>query len=431
MVAAVRERVTGLVALGSKDVCRGSEVAARSRGIAASKMTMTMRDICAVLRLWYQGGAPTTQACPSVQAEAQRLPCPSSPSRQSGVSLSRVGLSRLLHLERGGAHQSRVPSIVAVSPSSLPYHKSRHPLRHQLLNQVEQHHSSQYGPRTLLSFCPLLLSAMLSLCRRLLHLVRRSNNVSFAASTVLDIIAEDESCLTITAQNEVDWLACRRQGEACAPWHPQRGALTHCSASHTRATQIESLRAQFGSLIVCPGFAGVFGRKADDWGRVFVPGAADSYSEAKKIWTRWARESENEKYSWWPQMMREKGIQPITVSLSSCMRAPGPTLTSFAARSAKTSSMASPSRRGRPIAGPMLAVAMREGTAIVARAFATRLSIEPNRRRPSMPRRACYVLAQAQPEGLHEGREADELIPSPRPALARLHKAPLPCFVHV
>lgn len=72
-----------------------------------------------------------------------------------------------------------------------------------------------------------------------------------------------------------------------------------------------------GDFIVCPGYVGPFGNStsADKWGRLYLPGAMTGYSASRSTLLKWRRKTaEDERYSWWPEAMRKRGVEPIKVS---------------------------------------------------------------------------------------------------------------------
>lgn len=87
-------------------------------------------------------------------------------------------------------------------------------------------------------------------------------------------------------------------------------------------TQLEKMAKEFsgeGDFIVCPGYVGPFGNatSADKWGRLYLPGAMTGYSASRSTLLRWRKKTaEDESYSWWPEAMRKRGVEPIKVSSS-------------------------------------------------------------------------------------------------------------------
>lgn len=79
--------------------------------------------------------------------------------------------------------------------------------------------------------------------------------------------------------------------------------------------QIQLLCQEFGDVIISPGFAGPFGKEADNWGRVYIPGATHGFAQARRQLLGWKDKIEHDpRYKWWPEKMRELDITPITVS---------------------------------------------------------------------------------------------------------------------
>lgn len=71
----------------------------------------------------------------------------------------------------------------------------------------------------------------------------------------------------------------------------------------------------FGNIIVCPGCTGQFGKEADAWGRVYVPGSSVGLRRARLGFDKWRdKVGNNEKFSWWTQYLEQNDVTPITVS---------------------------------------------------------------------------------------------------------------------
>lgn len=88
------------------------------------------------------------------------------------------------------------------------------------------------------------------------------------------------------------------------PWH---GML--------RKANLSQLDEEFGKVVICPGFCSEFGKVCDDWGRVFIPGAALGYSATRKRLLIWQRKiADDERYNWWPEEAKEAGVNTLTVS---------------------------------------------------------------------------------------------------------------------
>ena len=75
------------------------------------------------------------------------------------------------------------------------------------------------------------------------------------------------------------------------------------------------LKAEFPSIIVCPGSTGRFG-KSDESGMLYVMGAAGGYTDAKRILRRWHEKQQDPTVQWWVDYMEKKSIEPITVSIA-------------------------------------------------------------------------------------------------------------------
>ncbi|CAO1615760.1 unnamed protein product [Sympodiomycopsis kandeliae] len=79
------------------------------------------------------------------------------------------------------------------------------------------------------------------------------------------------------------------------------------------SNDLQRLHREFGGMIICPGYVAQFGRKCDDWGRLYLPGASSGYHESRKIFRRWqTKGTDDAMYNWWPDKLREESIQPIT-----------------------------------------------------------------------------------------------------------------------
>lgn len=79
--------------------------------------------------------------------------------------------------------------------------------------------------------------------------------------------------------------------------------------------QVAQLAQDFSDLIICPGYCSAFGSQSDEWGKVYIPGASSGYALARKRFESWkVRGSTDERYSWWPETMKSKGVEPVTVS---------------------------------------------------------------------------------------------------------------------
>lgn len=82
-------------------------------------------------------------------------------------------------------------------------------------------------------------------------------------------------------------------------------------------SQLEKLQDKFSDMVVCPGV--VSGAHADALDRLFIPGATSSFNKAREAMDRWKSKAEtDERWNWWPGVMKEKGIKPITVSSQVC-----------------------------------------------------------------------------------------------------------------
>lgn len=83
--------------------------------------------------------------------------------------------------------------------------------------------------------------------------------------------------------------------------------------------QLEDLVKEFsgeGNFVVCPGYTASFGSLADKWGKLYVPGATAGYKSTRSMLLGWRQKSQDdERFSWWPAEMAEKGIEPVKVSL--------------------------------------------------------------------------------------------------------------------
>lgn len=79
--------------------------------------------------------------------------------------------------------------------------------------------------------------------------------------------------------------------------------------------QRNRLKAEFPSIIMCPGSTGRFG-KSDEGGMLYVMGAAGGYTDAKRILRRWDDKQQDATVQWWVAYMEKKAIEPITVSIT-------------------------------------------------------------------------------------------------------------------
>ncbi|CAO1614609.1 unnamed protein product [Sympodiomycopsis kandeliae] len=85
-----------------------------------------------------------------------------------------------------------------------------------------------------------------------------------------------------------------------------RGCLTE--------DEVKKLNVEFGDEVVCPGYTARFGN-ADGWGRVYIPGAAMGYGQARRKLLGWKDKNlKDEKFNWWPRKANEELIELIRVS---------------------------------------------------------------------------------------------------------------------
>lgn len=88
--------------------------------------------------------------------------------------------------------------------------------------------------------------------------------------------------------------------------------LTEPTSLH-RLLQLVQLKDAIPNFIICPGYTSRFGTVPDETGKVYVAGATSSYSHAKSTFLRWAAK-DTESVRWWMAFVKEKVIEPITVS---------------------------------------------------------------------------------------------------------------------
>lgn len=112
----------------------------------------------------------------------------------------------------------------------------------------------------------------------------------------------------------MDRLAVSRSGELPATRRPLcRNPPQLTRSVPLRIPQLNKLKEEVPNFVICPGYTSRFGTKADEAGKVYVAGATSSYSHAKSTFLRWAAK-DTESVKWWLEFVKEKGIEPITVS---------------------------------------------------------------------------------------------------------------------
>lgn len=112
----------------------------------------------------------------------------------------------------------------------------------------------------------------------------------------------------------LDRLAELCSGELPATRPPlPRSASTDIAPHRRGRSQLAKLKVEVPNFVVCPGYTSRFGTKADEGGKVYVAGATSSYSHAKSTFLRWAAK-DTESVRWWKAFVKEKSIEPVTVS---------------------------------------------------------------------------------------------------------------------
>lgn len=131
--------------------------------------------------------------------------------------------------------------------------------------------------------------------------------------------------------------------------------------------QIVALHATYDDVIVCPGLVGSFASRVDPKGRLRIPGALTGAREARRCLKGWHKRAEDsEKVTWWLEQLKERNIEPITVSAAAVqgeeayfLRLLTRIFITLPLRRSKTSSMASRSRPGRSTIKSTMAVCTR------------------------------------------------------------------------
>ncbi|CAO1622739.1 unnamed protein product [Sympodiomycopsis kandeliae] len=77
--------------------------------------------------------------------------------------------------------------------------------------------------------------------------------------------------------------------------------------------EISRLKQEFGHVLICPGYTGHSGNKSDAWGKIYVPGAAVGMKVARRRLKGWAAKNNDERFNWWPTVVQEKGVEPVTI----------------------------------------------------------------------------------------------------------------------
>lgn len=112
-----------------------------------------------------------------------------------------------------------------------------------------------------------------------------------------------------SAKAAMVWPAKHAAGEL--PARARRGWQLTSSAPND---QLNRLKVEIPDFVICPGYTGRFASTPDAGGRVYVAGATGGLSHTKTILRRWASKADTDQVKWWLETMKDKSIEPVTVS---------------------------------------------------------------------------------------------------------------------